>query len=374
MMVRKVMIWLALVVLGGLVLPLAPVTAAGELPDDGVVIWNEDYTLGEDESLNGDLVIFNGDAFLEAGSHVRGNVVVWNGSADVAGEVDGDLIASNGDILLAGDAYVVGDVVCTWNCDIDRGERTRVDGDVVKGPFIRGIPFGQFAGPGLNIEIPPSDPDPFWLSGAEQLLRWVFRVIRRVVTVLVVATIGGLVALIWPEATDRVGQTVFESPGASLGVGLLTVIAGAALITALTITICLSPAAILLALALSAAGLLGWIAVGARVGRRLLQALKHREVTPLWSASLGTLIVTLVAAGLSNAFCLSPLGWLLTFLVGAFGLGAVILTRFGTVRYVPDRSAVMAGTPVQPATVEDESSVGTSAESHGVAGEEEQAS
>lgn len=355
-MARRMLIGLALIMLGALVLPLAPAAAAGELPDDGVVIWNEDYTLGEDETLEGDLVIFNGDAFLEAGSRVNGNVVVWNGSAEVAGSVRGDLIASNGDIQLEHGAHVQGDVVCTWNCDIERGEGSQIDGQIIEGPVIRGIPFGQFAEPGLNIQIPPSDPDPFWLSGPEQLLRWIFRVIRRVVTVLVVAAIGGLVALIWPEATDRVGHAVFESPGPSLGIGLLTAVAGAALITALAITICLSPAAVLLALALSTAGLLGWIAVGARVGRRLLRALKAGRVAPVVSASLGTLIVTLVTVGLSTAFCLSPLGWLLTFLIGSFGLGAVVLTRFGTVRYVPTRTSSSIKGRAEPTIVEEEPS------------------
>jgi purine-cytosine permease-like protein len=126
------------------------------------------------------------------------------------------------------------------------------------------------------------------------------------------------------------------------------------LVTALAITICLSPAAVLVALALSAAGLLGWLAVGARIGRRFLRALKAGKVTPLWSASLGTLIITLVAVGLSNAFCLSPLGWLLTFLVGCFGLGAVVLTRFGTVHYVPGQGATRTKETAQPVVVEDE--------------------
>lgn len=334
-MVRRILTWMTLALLAGPVLPLPAVTAASELPEDGVVIWNEDYTLGEDQSLDGALIVFNGDAILEPGSRVRGDVVVWNGSADADGTVEGNVVASNGDILLGDGAHVQGDVVCTWNCDIEQDENARVDGDIVKGPFLRGLPFGQLAGPRLWLDMPSSDPDPYWLSGPEHLLRWIFRLVRRVATVLVVAALGGLVALIWPEATDRVGGTVFSSPGASLGVGFLTVLAGLALITALAITICLSPAAVLLTLALSAAGLLGWIAVGARVGRRLLRALNAGEVAPLWSASLGTLIITLVTVGLSTALCLAPLGWLLTLIIGCVGLGAVVLTRFGTVAYVP---------------------------------------
>jgi len=186
--------------------------------------------------------------------------------------------------------------------------------------------------------VPPPDRQPFWMSGVEQLLRWIFRVVRSIVTILVIAAIGGVVALIWPEATDRVGRTAFRSPGASLGIGVLTFIAGITLVTVLAITICLSPAAALIALALGAAALFGWTAIGARVGERLLKALNAGAVAPLWVASLGTLVITLITMGLSAAFCLAPLGWLLMFTIGCFGLGAVALTRFGTTPYVPGRS------------------------------------
>jgi hypothetical protein len=160
--------------------------------------------------------------------------------------------------------------------------------------------------------------------------------LRTTVTTLVIAAIGGIVALIWPEATTQVERTVFESPGASLGVGLLTVIASVAMIIALAITICLSPLAALVALALGAAGLFGWIAIGARVGRRLLAALDTGDVAPLWTTALGTLLITLITLGLTAAFCLAPLGWLLIVVIGSFGLGSVVLTRFGTTPYTPD--------------------------------------
>jgi hypothetical protein len=39
--------------------------------------------------------------------------------------------------------------------------------------------------------------------------------------------------------------------------------------------------------------------------------------------------------GLSVAFCLAPFGWLMIFALGCVGLGAVVLTRFGTMAYAP---------------------------------------
>lgn len=337
-MKKQTLILLTLLLLGAFLLPAMPVAASTPPPDDGVVIWNEDYVLAAGEELDGDLIVFNGDATLESESRIRGNAVIWNGNAEVNGIIEENLVATNGDVRLGEDALVQGDVVCSWNCDVEQEAGARIGGEIVEGPSLRGIPFADWSETGLRIQVPPPDRQPFWISGAEQLLRWLFRIVRGIVTVLVIAAIGGVVALIWPEATDRVGLTAFRSPGASLGIGALTLLAGITLVTVLAITICLSPAAALIALALGAAALFGWVAIGARVGRRLLKALNTDDVAPLWVASLGTLIITLITMGLSAAFCLAPLGWLLMFIIGCFGLGAVVLTRFGTTPYVPGRT------------------------------------
>jgi hypothetical protein len=335
----RVLVSLTVALLVGLLLPAVPAVAASEPPDDGVVIWNEDYVLAEDEILDGDLVVFNGDVTLESGSRVKGNVVIWSGNAEASGLVGGNLVISNGKVRLEEDAHVEGDVVCSWNCDIQREEGARVDGDIIEGPTLQGFPFADWGERGLRIRVPSRDAKPFWLSGPEQLLKWVFRVVRALVTILVIAAIGGVVALIWPNATAQVGRTAFESPGASLGVGFLTIVAAIALVLALAITICLSPAAALVALFVGAAGLFGWVAIGARVGQRMLGAFGAAEVPPTLVGGLGTLVITLITVGLSVGFCLAPLGWLLLFAIGCFGLGSVVLTRFGTTAYVSGQRA-----------------------------------
>jgi len=331
----------------GLLAPATPALADGSPPgDDGIVILNEDYTLEENEYLAGDLVVFNGDVTLEAGSRVEGSVIVWNGSVDVTGEVEGDLIASGGDIRLDNDAWVEGDVVCSWNCALDREEEARVDGKIIEshGPL-----------PGLDLRfwhgfpITMPSPQTFWTLGPGQALGWVLRTLRTIVAILVIAAVAGLVALSWPQQIMLVGRTVIEAPGHSFGIGLLTAVIAGVLSIALAVTICLSPAAALTALALGATGLFGWIGIGAWVGERLLQTLNaHRneneiKVTPLWAAGLGTLIITLVSAGLSIAFCLAPLGWLVSFAVGCMGLGSVVLTRFGTIAYSPSTPPLPIG-------------------------------
>jgi hypothetical protein len=342
-------IWLVLLLAGGLLLPATPALADGEPPDDdGVVVWNEDYTLEENESLEGDLVVFNGDVTLEAGSRVEGTIIIWNGSAEVEGTVEGDLVVSSGDITLGDTARVGGEVVCSWNCDINQEEGARVDGGIIEGAPLRGFRFE----PGSRFSIPVPFPPASWVSGPRQVLEWALRVIRGVVAILVVAAVAGLVALIWPQPTAQIGRAVAEAPGTSFGVGLLTIVAATVLVIALAITICLSPVAILAALALGAAGLFGWIGVGAMVGERLLQTLNARGTAPLWAAGLGTLLITLIGIGLSVAFCLAPLGWLMIFILGCLGLGAVVLTRFGTMAYSPSTSSAYgpsSPTPPPPA-------------------------
>lgn len=333
---KHILIFAALIVLGGLLLPAMPVAAAHNPQDGGVVIWNDDFVLGRDQELDGDLMVLNGNATLYVGSRIRGNAVIWNGNADVDGVIEGDLVTANGDVQLGRDSHVYGDVVCSWNCSVERAQGARVAGEIVAGPSLRAIPLGPWIGRGFWFQMPTPERRPFWASGPEQVLRWIVRLVRRLVTILVVAAIGGVVALVWPDATGQVGHTALQSPGASLGVGFLTLVAATALVIALTITICLSPVAALAALALGAVGLFGWVAVGARFGERLLHALGAAEVRPLWAGSLGTLIITLISVGLSTAFCLAPLGWLLILIVGCLGLGAVVLTRFGTTPYTPE--------------------------------------
>lgn len=306
-------------------LPATPALAQGGQPgDDGVVIWNEDYTLKEGQQIEGDLVVFNGDATLEANSLVEGSVVVWNGNAEVAGTIEKDLVVSNGHIHLGSSAWVQGDVVCTWNCNLEREDGARVDGR-----SIEGLPMGRFHWPEFTW-TEPSVVD-LWASGPGWVLNRVFEVFRALIAVLVIAAIAGLVALVMPQQMTQVGRTVLQAPWVSLGVGLLTVLAAIALMVLLVLTICLPP---LVAFALAAAGVFGWVCVGALVGERLLIALNVREVMPLWAAVLGTLFITLISAGLSVALCLAPLGWLLTLGAGCLGLGGVVLTRFGTRPYV----------------------------------------
>ena len=106
----------------------------------------------------------------------------------------------------------------------------------------------------------------------------------------------------------------------------------------IAITICLLPMPFFVAVATLAAVLFGWTAVGLLVGQRLLAALKVQETNQLVAVLVGVLLISLLTA-------VPCLGWLFAVVVGSLGLGAVVLTRFGTMAYPPAPAPIASAEP-----------------------------
>lgn len=303
-----------------LVVSATPVFADG---DGGRIIFGDSFTLESGERMDADLVVLGGNVVLEVGSRVDGTVAIIGGSARVAGEVEGDVIVVGGNVMLRSTAVVGGDLV-TIGGSVKREEGAIVRGSQIEGLELEGLPrFWTFPtrlsfGRGGNA----------WASS-------IFNVFRDIFVALALAALGLLVVLFWPKQTEVVGQAILAAPLPSGGIGLLTALVAAALMVLLAITICLSPVAFLLFVATLVAGIFGWIAVGLLVGQRLLEAFKVKGITPLIAVAVGTLLISSLRA-------IPCLGAIIAFVVGCLGLGAVVLTRFGTQTYpLP--------TPVPPA-------------------------
>jgi len=117
----------------------------------------------------------------------------------------------------------------------------------------------------------------------------------------------------------------------------------------LTVTIILIPVAAAVVVALFVAGVFGWIAIGYEIGQRFTAAI-HQNWHPAFSASLGVFTLTLVAKALTGIPVLNCVGWLVPFLLGLAGLGAVLMTRFGTQSVVAPAAVESASlAPVAPA-------------------------
>ncbi len=310
-------LWIVMLVLVALLAPTTNALAGngGNGGDDsGKVVFGGDFVLEEGERLDGDLAVFGGDVTLEPDSLVDGDLLVMGGSVTAAGEINGDVVIFGGNAGLDGTAVVDGDVITLG------GNISQAEGATVRGKTSQGFSFGFI--PRVRAVRPPTVWLP-WQSGANPVLGLFLRGLKTLGTALVLALLALLVVSLWPKPTGLVADTVWRSPAASFGVGLLTLLVVAGLVVLLIITICLSP---LLALATAVAWLFGWIALGWLVGRRLLAALKANNVAPVWEAGIGVFLITLLGA----APCI---GWLVWLVGGAFGLGAVVLTRFGSQRY-----------------------------------------
>jgi cytoskeletal protein CcmA (bactofilin family) len=307
--------WMAVLLTVVLFLGLAlPVWA-----DDGqgqAVLPGESTVIGPGETVQGDLAVLGGNLELQAGGRVNGDVVIIAGSGVIDGEVDGHLVVLGGMAELRSNA-VIRQNLFTFGANVSKAEGATVQGETVEG--FR----GAFKLPEIQIRQGQPwqwDQQPFF-NAMRDFLRFVLNLVALVV-------LGVLLVLFLPKQTAVVAQAVTEAGWTSLAVGLLTFLVLLVLVPLLVI-ICIGiPVAVLLVMVAVAAGLFGWIAIGILVGHRLLAALHTSQTQPVVEIIVGVVVLTLLAQ-------IPCLGWLLGVIASAVGLGAVVLTRFGTVRYAP---------------------------------------
>lgn len=297
-----------------------PVTAFAAGDQDGRVVLGSNFILESGDTLDGDLAIIGGTATLEPESTVTGSVVVVGGNLEADGLIEGDLAVVGGNANLGPEAIIGGDLV-TFGGNVNRG-MAKVEGDVISGEeldFPFSFRFGNwFEGP---MGFAPSIRTSFlWRVG-----QYIFQSVM-------LAALAMLVTMFFPKQTRLVADTILEQPVLAGAFGLLTVIVGTVLFVLLIVTICLALAGIA-GIALMVAGwVFGLIALGLEIGERMGNAL-NRSFQPVMAAGLGTLVLTAVVNGIGFIPCV---GWLAPFLVGSVGLGAVLMTRYGSRPYAPE--------------------------------------
>lgn len=311
--------WLGLTLIALLVLALSLVAAAPAYADhcgDDTQVVGNNYTVAEGETLDRNLIIIGGNATVEAGAAVNCTVVVFGGNLEVAGSVAEDVVVFGGTTSLEGTAEIGGELV-TFG-----GTVSREEGAVVRGGESSGFnwdrPFRWNAG--------PVDRIPF----INPVLSFYQSVFETFLTAVALGLLALLVVLFWPDQTARAGAAVTAAPAASAGLGLLTLVAIPVLIALAAITICLIPVAFLAALGFVAALIFGLIVLGLVIGQRLAAALKATSVSPAIAAGLGTGLLWLAMSAIGQIPCV---GWVPVVVLAGMGLGAVVLTRFGTRPY-----------------------------------------
>ena len=290
--------------------------ASAQEPSEDKFVFGGVYTLKADESLDGNLVVFGGLVTLENGSTLNGDVVSFGGSLTCNGRINGDIV-SLGSVVDLQDQAVINGNVNSVGGDYKQSPLARVEGEAntnIQGPFSF-APSGIWHVPELQDSFRP-----IWSA-----LWFIFRC-------FLWAALAALVTIFVPKPVDRVTQAVINQPVVAGGVGLMTVVVMPIILVGVAITIIGIPLTIFGFLILAAAWAYGVIAIGAEVGRRLTGAF-HQVWAPPASAAFGVFFLVFVLDGVR--LLVPCVGWILPALAGMLGLGAVILTRFGSQVYPP---------------------------------------
>jgi hypothetical protein len=322
---KRMMVIVSLVLVAALVLPITAAAAgAGEVQLDGRIVFGGSYTLASGQTLDGDLLAFGGNVTLEPTSVVTGSVFLVGGNMNSAGTIRGDLALVGGNANLQAGALVEGGVA-SFGGNVNRDPAARIEGEITSGgqtveipgifPF-EGVPPLEFPFVGRSWDAPRIDLRMPMLDGGWLLLQS-----------LLTAALAVLVVMFGANRAGRVATAADAPISGRRGVPRLA--RHPALLVVLALTICLIPFMLVGVLLFVVAIVYGWISIGLEVGERLTHMLKW-QLDPAAAAGLGTFVICLVANGINFIPCV---GWLAPTLVGALGLGAVLLTRFGRQGY-----------------------------------------
>jgi hypothetical protein len=328
-----------LLLLALLLLPAHPAYAWSG-PMDGRVVIGQNFTLKSGDTLDGDLVVIGGEATIEQDATVIGNVVVIGGNLKMDGTAAGDAVVIGGLVLLGEKASVAGDLVTVG------GSLQRAVGAEIGGNIIRNLPLPTIQIPlssgGQTPPLPPAPRFDFNFGPFAAAASVFFQAIG-------LAALAMLLTVFLHPQLERVAQAVVKQPFIAGSIGLLTAFLAPVALVILVVTLILIPVAMAAVLLLVLAWLFGVVAFGMEVGERFTKAL-HQSWAPVLSAGFGTFLLAIVVGTVNLVPCV---GWLAPLIVGLMGLGAAVITMFGTRSvYRPALNMADGGTenpPIPPA-------------------------
>lgn len=287
--------------------------------DGDQLVLGGSFTLQSGETLDGSLVVLGGNAQIMENATVKGDIVILGGSLAIDGVTNGDVLILAGLGELGSTALVRGDAMAISG-NLRRDPGAQVEGRVsenVTSPVPLPLP-GQIETPSVTPPVIVKDGLSIWEG-----LFFLFRSFMW-------AALAILIVLFFPKSTQMIADTVVASPIVAGGLGVLTVLVAPIMLVVIAITIIGIPISLLGALVLGAAWAYGMVAIGVETGNRLGRLANQGWALPV-SAGIGTFLTTVVVNGIGKV--IPCIGWLAPFLIGSVGLGATLLTAFGTRRY-----------------------------------------
>ena len=282
-----------------------------------------------------DSVQVGGDVTVQTNQTVNDAVAVW-GNVTVMGHVQGDAVAVGGNVSLFPGSRVDGDVVAVGG-KVNRQTGAVVGGQVTGiGPSLRHFPVAPNHG-----NNPLSSNNPFFWPLWNPLA--IFILLVAAIFHLVISIIA---AALFPDRVETIGSTVLEKPGMTLLYGFVGYLLVLPLTLLLVVTCIGIPLVAVEFVILLAAKIMGRAGVGLAVGRKVGVGFNHPISSTILAVIVGALVIGFIQ--------LIPfLGWLVSLVLGMFGLGAVIMTGFGVSadwfsrRYGGRRAPISDQAPVQ---------------------------
>lgn len=272
--------------------------------------------------VRGNIIKVWDDLHVPLMDDVRGDVVVVFGNTQIAGRVDGNVVVVFGNLLLDDTSEVTGKIVSV-------GGRLDQDPDAEAGDVVAVDLWPRQLQGGLG-GILGEGVLPFFMCQGTFLLTLLLAIIA-----VVAAPKARFVAIT---------ETLRRSPGPSFGLGLITAIVGplmvAVLMAVLILTVIGVPLALLVFLALVIVVIISVAVTGVVLGSWICRRIGSGCSSPWLTVLLGMSFLHLVSflgsvltisadlAGIANVFVV--LGMVIKSLAFLFGLGALIISRFGS--------------------------------------------
>jgi len=269
------------------------------------------YILKSGQTVEGDVTGVGTTLIIEENAFVKGDVSLAGSNLDIAGSISGDMNVLAGTSVIRDTARINGSVNQIFH-QIEIKPGAVVEGEINE--FVLPARPGTDYGEGFAIFLE-------WLQPGRILAFQIGRVV--IFTLLAV-----LVIYLIKTPTLRVSAAITGNPVASWGAGIITWVSAPVISLVMFITICLIPLGILLMLAFLVGMLWGWIAISFLLGEKLAEWLKldwrDEVVTAAGALTLGLLTVLI-----SFIPCI---GFFINQMIGVFGLGGVLISRFGRSR------------------------------------------
>lgn len=241
------------------------------------------------------LIRISENAVVKAGTEFQ-DVIVINGSALIRGRVLGNILVIRGKVTIRNGAYVGGDIICLG------GEITARPGAMILGSKVE--IGGKISWKSL----------PFFSLAKVMLLSFLYKIISAVILLL----LSVFMVFMWPNQIRYAAEEASSDLVKSTLVGVLAIALLIPLAVGFAITLFGLPIALALSIFLLVVSWFGIASMSYLVGHKI-----SSHFSPIMAVVVGLIVLKFI-------HFVPFIGGMLYFIAILPGLGAILLTRFGT--------------------------------------------